>query len=411
MLLENNAASPEPLNSRPFGLQPFSRLAVLLLGHGARSTPSSRLASRKRAAILRHQVFRGPPEVPQSNFPLPRTGFRAILCAFVTIMTLPSPVVARFRGSGLPIISRALVLGCALLAAGCGGGGKSDPEGGEAPGEAVREPVAVQKFEPIRINVGGPDLPDRGDGRSWVQDESYAQGGERFKFEDPKDTLGLVAAGPEKLYQMVRHKNHRFVIPEVPDGVYKVRFHFIDGLPGRPRRMRFQINGRTVIDAYSPNAVSGAANAVAIEDCVVRIEGGEGMTIDANETDGDDVFCAGIEILPGGRDLTAEPALRLDPAPENRPPVPEDLNWLRALCPDGAALGPHRRDLGFPHGNPKRRAPEGRDRSGPRILAGQFAVGLDRWNRCQGPVAPFGSCRQADGGGPRGGSRSRGPLA
>jgi len=181
--------------------------------------------------------------------------------------------------------------------------------------ESVRQPATFA----LRINCGGGDRTDPATGIVWKSDMGYAKKGKKYRFEEKPIVASFEGPAPRDVYQTVRRSKVLYQFKEVPDGIYKVRLHFMDGTKHHNRSMDFWVDGAPVIQNLNIKEFSyGKARAMVFEE-IVEVKGGDGMEIKGSRGRGDDVFVSAIEVLaaPPG----ATPTKILDAAEEK----PSDL--------------------------------------------------------------------------------------
>lgn len=164
----------------------------------------------------------------------------------------------------------------------------------------VVDPSAIH----IMVNCGGSVVSAGGE--TWESDLAYAQGGSPYDFGSTFPTSGHTDPAPADVYRTVRHigggDNHSYVFSDVPNGEYLVRIHWSDKSGGRS--MQYLIEGTQVLNNYDP-----PDNVIDIKEFTVDVADGDGLTIEARKSSGNDVFEAGIEIiaLGGSGSTTATP--------------------------------------------------------------------------------------------------------
>ncbi len=149
----------------------------------------------------------------------------------------------------------------------------------------------------LRINVGGGDVRDS-EGRVWHSDKGFARHGQPFVFPEEKSTEGVEGPAPAEVYRTVRHQDHSFGFPQVPNGSYLIRLHLLDGFPSRSRRMDFHAEGELRLGSVNPFEAAGdKVNQVIVREFPVTITEGQGLRMACLKGPGDDVFEAAIEII------------------------------------------------------------------------------------------------------------------
>ena len=160
-------------------------------------------------------------------------------------------------------------------------------------GDATDE-LVIELFDPstfaLRINCGGGAEGD------WESDAAYAEGGERLDFAVPCDVSNVADPGPASIYRTVRHLDHDYHF-RVPDGNYTIRIHFADAF-AEGQAMDYSIEGEGVLSAFDPCAAAGGVNTAIVKEFCVAVDDGDGMLIEARQGSGNDVFEAGVEVLP-----------------------------------------------------------------------------------------------------------------
>ncbi len=157
--------------------------------------------------------------------------------------------------------------------------------------------LAAEISLPLRINAGGPSIGQAGQENHWISDSTFAQGGDNYNFGPGHEVVGVTGAAPAKVYETVRHNQHRFVINGLPAGRYRVRFHFTDGHPNNDRAMDYLINGVRVIDDLKIFGAAGGVQRALVLEAVAEAGGDGVLAIEGQRDKGNDVFVAGIEII------------------------------------------------------------------------------------------------------------------
>ncbi len=151
---------------------------------------------------------------------------------------------------------------------------------------------------PLRINAGGPSLGKPGSADHWVDGGAFVKGGANYKFGGGHDLSKVTEPGPDKIYETVRHQNHRYEINGLPEGRYQVRFHFTEGVKTNTRAMDYRINGELVINNLNILRTAGGMKKPIILDVPMTVAKGQKVVIEGNKDKGTDVFEAGLEIIP-----------------------------------------------------------------------------------------------------------------
>ncbi|NNE91000.1 MAG: hypothetical protein HKN23_05080, partial [Verrucomicrobiales bacterium] len=169
---------------------------------------------------------------------------------------------------------------------------------------------------PVRINAGGPAISKPGKSDHWFAGSDFVKGGADFRFKGEHDRSAIKNPAPNEVYETVRHQDHRYEIPGLPAGNYRVRFHFTEGFNSGDRAMDYYLNGKKVIDNLNVLAAADGVKRAHIIEAAVTLKGGENLVIDANQDKGNDVFEAGIEILALAKGETPPPAITTSPKPK-----------------------------------------------------------------------------------------------
>jgi len=162
----------------------------------------------------------------------------------------------------------------------------------------------------IKMNAGANSVP------GWEADDNYVSGGSDYIKIDNFDLNNAVNPGPMELYQTVRNNGPTFTFSQVPNGIFTVRLHFADpayivSATSSTRAMNVTIEGTTVLQNYDIVAAAGRGHKVVIEEFVLEVTDGNGITIVFSNGNGNDSFVAGIEIIKGGTLPTTNPAFTL----------------------------------------------------------------------------------------------------
>lgn len=167
---------------------------------------------------------------------------------------------------------------------------------GSVNGEAQ---VTVATTPPVHLKVNcGDNSPSVA---GWEDDDPYvvsSNTGGSYDFSCTPDVSGAVDPAPADLYKTVRHQNHAYTFPDIADGTYTVRLHFMDQ-PGGGRAMDYTIEGVTVLDDFSIEDAAGGTCKAVVRDFEVQVTDGNGLQIVCDKDAGNDVFEAGIEIIGG----------------------------------------------------------------------------------------------------------------
>ena len=144
----------------------------------------------------------------------------------------------------------------------------------------------------LKINAGGPAVA------GWEAGSSYVSGGADHDFGQTPSVAGVIDPAPAEVYRTVRHQDHSYSFPELPNGTYTVRLHFVDQ-HSADRSMGYSIEGVKVLSNFNIVDEAGGVNRALVREFAVTVSDGNGMQIVATRDNGNDVFEAGIEILGG----------------------------------------------------------------------------------------------------------------
>ncbi len=170
------------------------------------------------------------------------------------------------------------------------------------------EPNAAQVFTilvtetpvfALKINCGGPTVVN-GD-VTWETGSTYVTDGTDFVFSTSTvDTITNSIAEsvpPLDVYKAVRHGDHSYSIPQVPNGEYLVRIHWIDQYgPIGARRIDYDIEGVRVEEDWDIVAEAGDTRIAIDKEYVVTVSDSDGMQFVVSKGDGNDAFQSAIEI-------------------------------------------------------------------------------------------------------------------
>jgi hypothetical protein len=231
----------------------------------------------------------------------------------------------------------------------------------------------------LKINCG-PNMPAV---EGWDTDDGYVTGGADYTFGSAVDVSGVANAAPAELYRTVRHQDHSYSFPQVPNGEYVVRIHFNDESTNG-RAMDYTIEGVKVLDGFSITAEAGGTSKALVKEFGVTVSDGNGLQIVAAKDAGNDAFEAGIEIVGLGVNVAASRAagvMSRGPALTARPSGTGDIvfGW-RASCGSPVSLEiysssgrlVHRINVGAVAEGPGGVAWDGRDESGNRLAEGGY---------------------------------------
>lgn len=166
-------------------------------------------------------------------------------------------------------------------------------------------------FVPLRINCGGEVKKDSKTGVVWMSDKEFLKKGKKHQFEVKPFTQGVEEPAPKDVYQSARRAAIAYRFKNIPDGLYLLRLHFMDGKKHARRKMDFWVDDRRIMQNFNiRESADGELRAVVYE-CVIEVNGGHGMNLRGSKGRGDDVLLSGIEILAAPKGST--PALLADP--------------------------------------------------------------------------------------------------
>ncbi len=151
---------------------------------------------------------------------------------------------------------------------------------------------------PLRINTGGPAIGKPGTRNHWLANHDFVKGGKPYSFGPGHDLSQVTSPGPAKIYETVHHQDHVYRITDLPAGEYLIRFHFTEGHNTRKRAMDYHINGKLLINDLNILAITGKLKQAHIVEVKTQLNGGQTLLIECRQDSGDDVFEAGIEIIP-----------------------------------------------------------------------------------------------------------------
>ena len=191
----------------------------------------------------------------------------------------------------------------------------------------------------MRLNSGGDSIGEEGSDDYWESADAYVSGGKRLRYGGTPDLEGVRKPAPVEVYKSVMRTNHQYAIPDLPGGRYTVRLHFIDSSDNLFRSMDYTIEGIKVLNGFNISEEAGGFGKAIVKEFVVEVRGD--LEIVAEQDDGVDAFEAGVEIISGGAELSKpapepEERHRKMPRPTELSAAPEDPDWLREQCGDGA---------------------------------------------------------------------------
>ncbi|MEW6027456.1 MAG: LamG-like jellyroll fold domain-containing protein [Planctomycetota bacterium] len=159
--------------------------------------------------------------------------------------------------------------------------------------------ITVAPFS-LRINCGGSTVVDGN--ITWQSSASYVTGGADydFGFTSIDTTTNSIAAPvpPLAVYNKVRHQSpHTYTIPQVPNGNYIVRIHWVDKFgPPTVRDIDYDIEGVRVQEDWDIVAEAGGTGIAIDKEYNVTVSDGDGMTIVSSAASPSDAFESAIEI-------------------------------------------------------------------------------------------------------------------
>jgi len=152
----------------------------------------------------------------------------------------------------------------------------------------------------LKINCGGPTIVDGS--HTWEAGSTYVTGGSDYTFSmsSVDTTTNSIAAPvpPFDVYKTCRHLSpHTYNIPQVPNGDYIVRIHWVDQYgPAGTRQIDYDIEGVRVQDNWDIVAEAGGINIAIDKEYMVTVSDGDGMQIVSSMGTGNDAFESAIEI-------------------------------------------------------------------------------------------------------------------
>ncbi|MBD3241459.1 MAG: hypothetical protein GF331_12795 [Chitinivibrionales bacterium] len=169
----------------------------------------------------------------------------------------------------------------------------------------LQKSVTIRVIDPsaidMKINCGGGAVGE------WESDQPYADGGEPFDFNATISTAGVTDAPPNDVCKTVRHYDHTYNFPDLPNGSYSVVMYFTDAHGGR--HMDYSIEGQQVLHDFDPITEAGGANTLCTKEFTVEVSDGNGLQIVGSKGSGIDVFEAALWITAlGGSSNNPSPA-------------------------------------------------------------------------------------------------------
>ena len=125
----------------------------------------------------------------------------------------------------------------------------------------------------LKVNAGGGKISD------WESDEPYlvsGNEGQSYTFSTSASTNKVKEPAPQNVYKTVRHQEYQYSFPSIPNGSYKLRFHFNDGVGG-DRRMEYKVEGKSLIKGLDVEKEAGGLNKVLIRELEVEVSDGNGL--------------------------------------------------------------------------------------------------------------------------------------
>lgn len=144
----------------------------------------------------------------------------------------------------------------------------------------------------LRMNMGGDAVG------TWAADAHF-QSGTAYTFSSDIVCDHLCAAAPVQVYESCRHNSPTYQFPAslIPDGPYLVRMHFADGAGSTGQRsMTISVESEVVLEHFDIVGEAGRSRAL-VQEAVVQVSGGDGMTLVLDATDGIDAFMSGLEVF------------------------------------------------------------------------------------------------------------------
>lgn len=147
----------------------------------------------------------------------------------------------------------------------------------------------------IKVNCGGPSIDD------WQSDGDFVDRknqGSSFTFKKKADVSSVSNPAPSKVYNTVRHREHRYGF-DLPNGEYLVRLHFTDDHDddGKIRKMDFVIEDQQALTRFNIVKAAGGSGKAVVREFPVKVSDGDGLQIRGEDHTGGDVFAAAIEIV------------------------------------------------------------------------------------------------------------------
>ena len=171
---------------------------------------------------------------------------------------------------------------------------------------------------PLRVNCGGGDITDGKTGVKWLSDKRYVVDGEKYLFKGEPKKLRMEGLAPAKVYQSVRRGGVKYVFGDLPDGIYRLRLHFMDGKAAsnkQPRAMDFWLEDLRLIHNLDVRLEAGGTHIPHILEFIVQVKDGNGLELRGSRGKGDDAFINAIEILAAPPGSVPAAALDLSPHP------------------------------------------------------------------------------------------------
>lgn len=169
--------------------------------------------------------------------------------------------------------------------------------------------VAVTPALHIKVNCGSNDYDVDG----WERDDGYldpAKDGADYSWS-AISTDGVTNAAPGDVYRSVRHWDHNYIFPDLPDGAYVLRLHMADWSGGRD--MKYVADGEVILESFDVATEAGGVGKALVKDVDITVTGGDGLLLECLKGGANDVFECGLEIFSEGTTVESGPITLLAP--------------------------------------------------------------------------------------------------